>query len=242
MMHIRQTFKQLEKGDEHYEKLTDIVNNSEWGLSDKTHDEINSLKGQYKVAYVDNDGNVLYMLYMNEIVIDDLDLQQYPVDFDTNDVDKEVAVYMYDVLNDKCYQTQNNELNNLIGAYGDTYQVSRIPQIIQLTQQNKFVQVDLNGDTRYSDYDLGVEMYEYIREYFEVTSPNIQSKLDPYDIIDKQQYRAQLILADQYGFPMYVMVLLDNNVRNFNYLNGNSWNTQQEDVLNKLITWQEVKS
>ena len=256
MIHRSQTYSYIQREQQQFNELIDQINNQDWQLSSKSYDDICKLKGIYMAIIPYSSGEMKYAVMLNEVVIDGLDLSDYAgVQIDQSGIDKQVQAYLVEKQQDgslKCYQTSNTQLYNKIMELGDSAQEERKAQTVQLASQEtyqqsqgkytfftvKFNREDQLDTDRQTELELGVQLLDFITNYFDSQVVNLYSKLDPYSLVDDSEYSYQINVLDQYNYPVYVLYLLnDSTVRAYNCMNGDSWVSDSQELADGILDW-----
>lgn len=254
-VHDLQTCLRVNKDNADFVGLRDQINGATWVESSKKYEDIQKLKGRYLYLMPGSDGKAKYTIYMNEIVIDDIDTTPYENMIDDEvEIDKSVNCYLYEAQTGKIYETASLALYEDLMKLGEQQATERIACITQLITSESYQ--DAGGqlqllsvnfaDSKYqygtdSEYEKALEIFDFITEYFKDNVPNLADKLNPYEDIEDKDYQVQVIVADQYEFPIYAMYLLsDNTVRCFDYMTGNSWRVIDNGSLARQIeAWRD---
>lgn len=254
-VHDLQTCLRLNKDSGNFIELKDYINGTTWVESSKKYEDVQKLKGRYLYLMPDDSGKARYIVYMNEITVDDVDTTPYEHMMGDNvEIDTQVNCYLYDAQTSKMYETASLSLYEELMKIGEQQATERVACIVQLiTSENyqniggqlQLLQVNFT-DNKYQygtddEYNKALEVFNFMTDYFKNNVPNLADKLNPYENIEDVDYQVQVIIADQYEFPIYAMYLLsDNTVRCFDYMTGNSWRVVDNGTLGRQIeAWRE---
>lgn len=254
-IHDLQTCLRLNKDNGDFIELKDYINGATWVESGRQYEDVQKLKGRYLYLMPDSSGKARYTVYMNEISVDDVDTTPYEHMMDDEvEIDTSVNCYLYDAQTSKMYETASLSLYEELMKIGEQQATERVACITQLITSESYqaaggqlqlLQVNF-ADNKYqygtdSEYDKALEIFNFMTDYFKNNVPNLADKLNPYENIDDKDYQVQVIVADQYEFPIYAMYLLsDNTVRCFDYMTGNSWRVVDDGSLARQIeAWKD---
>lgn len=243
-VHSTQSYQTFNKSNspQDFKSVISAVEQSEWVKSDIEVDDVTNLKGKYIGLLQYDNGETKYTVCMNEIRMKDVDSRPFkPMLEDEVQQDSQIVAYIIDMQNRMVYETASQNIQNILLNLGDKSQISRVANQFRFqtsVDYDEYAYFEYYvGNPSLDERDVASEgLIVYLQEYFDTSKPNLSDKLNAYEDIKDNEYKAKLIVNDQLEYAMYAMYLMnDDTVRIFDYTNGNSWIDSTEETLNNML-------
>lgn len=243
-VHSTQSYQTFNKSNspQDFKSVISAVEQSEWVKSDIEVDDVTNLKGKYIGLLQYDNGETKYTVCMNEIRMKDVDSRPFkPMLEGEVQQDSQIVAYIIDMQNRMVYETASQNIQNILLNLGDKSQISRVANQFRFqtsVDYDEYAYFEYYvGNPSLDERDAASEgLMVYLQEYFDTSKPNLSDKLNAYEDIKDNEYKAKLIVNDQLEYAMYAMYLMnDDTVRIFDYTNGNSWIDSTEETLNNML-------
>ena len=251
--HVQTTYSYIDIDTEYFNNFIETINNTKWIEQTKTYDEVCNIKGKYMAVMPDELGNMRYAVMMNEITIPELSGETHGnIVIDDSDIDQSVQAYLIYQNNDmlEIYQTDNSQIYNLLSNLGDTYQVDRVADGIQVwqSQQNKndslAIKIKLNNTIdniqpqTQIELETATELQNFILSIFNSEESVLSEQEDPYNQIDESEYDYGIQIHDQNNFDICTIYILKNGkIMLVDNVRGKKWNSTLEYPRAEILSY-----